>query len=626
MRIWYSRQGDTEAHVLETQGDQVSIGRHADNDIVLKSPYVGERVAVLLRVGGSWELTPLGETDVLVDSQVLHPGERVLITPRQAVNIFPYTLNVESADYDVATDESLREQLEQDGSTLILEVHRDLLAKMDTTSSADARGNDENYLRTLEQDLEEIARLHGLLQAEHSALLTHFAANTVLGETISGIVETDRSASEGLGSSGRWLRMYTAVPDMEQQLRSLIARLGVRLELKSVDDISEKIERVERGFWAEWRRLVEGVYPQTMRYLGLRYVKKQIKDIVFGYGPLEDLLRMPNITEIMVVDREKIYIEKSGVLEKAGRRFVSDQVTESIIERIVSRVGRRIDKAQPLVDARLKDGSRVNAVIPPLAVNGPCLTIRKFPHRRLRVDDLITMKSLTPTVAEFLKGAVAARCNILVSGGTGSGKTTMLNCLSNFIPDKERIVTIEDTAELQLQKDHVVRMETKTANVEGTGEYTIRDLVRNALRMRPDRIIVGECRGGEALDMLQAMNTGHDGSMTTIHANSADDVILRLEVLVQMAADLPIHSIHRQIASAIDLIVQLTRLRDGSRRVSEVTEVIDYDPRECRIRTKQLFRLEGVDRDAELMPTGSLPTFLGKLIEKRLIDLEAFYV
>jgi pilus assembly protein CpaF len=270
-------------------------------------------------------------------------------------------------------------------------------------------------------------------------------------------------------------------------------------------------------------------------------------------------------------------------------------------------------------------------VIPPLAVSGPCLTIRKFPARKLLIDDLVAKGSLTQTVAEFLRASVLTRRNILISGGTGSGKTTLLNCLSDFIPDKERIVTIEDTAELQLKKEHVVRLETKEANVEGAGAYTIRDLVKNALRMRPDRIVVGECRGPEALDMLQAMNTGHDGSLSTIHANNSRDVVLRLQVLVQMAADLPVASINRQIASAVDLVVQLTRLRGGRRVVSQVTELAGIDEQTGEVRMKDLFLLEGAESASEggpapvLAPTGCIPGFMGELIESGAIRLDAFY-
>jgi Flp pilus assembly CpaF family ATPase len=273
----------------------------------------------------------------------------------------------------------------------------------------------------------------------------------------------------------------------------------------------------------------------------------------------------------------------------------------------------------------LLDGSRVNAVIPPLALSGPCLTIRKFPSKKLLIDDLVKKGALTPVAKNFLQACVHAGCNILISGGTGTGKTTMLNCLSDFIPDKERIVTIEDTAELQIQKEHVVQLETKSANLEGTGEYTIRDLVKNSLRMRPDRIVVGECRGPEALDMLQAMNTGHDGSMTTIHANNAEDVVQRLEVLVQTAADLPISSIHSQIGSAIDIVLQLTRKRNGRRCVSQITEFVGYDKSEGVLRTKDLFLLDSESDDAVLMPTGALPTFMDELIQNNLIDLSTFY-
>jgi pilus assembly protein CpaF len=298
-------------------------------------------------------------------------------------------------------------------------------------------------------------------------------------------------------------------------------------------------------------------------------------------------------------------------------------VTEAIIERIVAQVGRRIDKSQPLVDARLPDGSRVNAVIPPLAVRGPCLTIRKFGARQFTVDDLIERGSVTRPAAEFLRACVIDDRNILVSGGTGSGKTTLLNILSGFIPHKQRIVTIEDTSELRLLQEHVVSLESKLANVEGTGAYTIRDLLKNALRMRPDRIIVGECRGPEALDMLQAMNTGHDGSLTTVHANSAAEVLQRLEVLVLMAAELPIQAIHRQIESAIDIVVHISRMSGGRRAIIQISEVAGVDPENGRVRIRDIFNLRG--GSDELQPTGYLPTFVDRLMELNLLDAKFLY-
>ena len=297
-------------------------------------------------------------------------------------------------------------------------------------------------------------------------------------------------------------------------------------------------------------------------------------------------------------------------------------MTEAIIERIVAQVGRRIDKSQPLVDARLPDGSRVNAIIPPLAIKGPTLTVRKFPAQRLTMDDLVEMGSVTTAAAMFLRACVIDRRNILVSGGTGTGKTTLLNVLSGFIPFKERIITIEDTSELRLHQEHVVTLETKPPNIEGAGEYTIRNLVENALRMRPDRVLVGECRGPEALDMIQAMNTGHDGSMTTVHANSAREVVDRLEVLVLMAADLPVSSIHRQVSSALDLIVHISRLPGGARVVSQISEVVRYDPEEKQIIITDIFNYrDGVS----LRPTGYLPSFIDSLMAKELLDMEFLY-
>jgi len=285
-------------------------------------------------------------------------------------------------------------------------------------------------------------------------------------------------------------------------------------------------------------------------------------------------------------------------------------------------VGRRIDKSQPLVDARLPDGSRVNAIIPPLAVKGPCLTVRKFPLQRLTMDELIDLGSINKAAATFLRACVVDRRNIVVSGGTGTGKTTLLNVLSGFIPFKERIVTIEDTVELRLHQEHVVTLETKPANVEGAGAYTVRDLVKNALRMRPDRILVGECRGPEALDMVQAMNTGHDGSMTSVHANSAREVIERLEVLILMAADLPVSSIHRQLVSAIDLVVHISRLPGGRRLVTQISEVTRVDPENNQIIVLDIFNF----RDGlSLRPTGYLPSFVDSLVEKELLELEFLY-
>lgn len=305
---------------------------------------------------------------------------------------------------------------------------------------------------------------------------------------------------------------------------------------------------------------------------------RDIEDDALGLGPIQRLLDDPTVTEIMVNGPDQIIVERDGRLVPTGVTFSSEQQLRRVIERIVGKVGRRIDESSPLVDARLVDGSRVNAIIPPLAVNGSSLTIRKFSETPYQVRDLIQFGTLTPQIASVLDGCVAARLNILVSGGTGTGKTTLLNVLSSFIPAGERIITIEDAVELKLQQTHVVVLESRPPSIEGKGQVTIRDLVRNSLRMRPDRIVIGECRGGEALDMLQAMNTGHDGSISTLHANSPRDAIARLETLVLMAGmELPLRAVREQIASAVDLIVQIARLRDGTRRVTQVTEVLGME-------------------------------------------------
>jgi len=344
---------------------------------------------------------------------------------------------------------------------------------------------------------------------------------------------------------------------------------------------------------------------------------EQIVAEILGFGPLQMLLEDESITEIMVNGPKNIYVERSGKIIRAPITFENNDHVMRIIERIVSPLGRRVDESSPYVDARLPDGSRVNAVIPPISLVGPVLTIRKFSKRPITVEQLIQFGSITPEAIEFLKACVIARMNIVVSGGTGSGKTTLLNVLSGFIPSDERILTIENAAELQLRQEHVVTLESRPANIEGKGQITIRDLVINALRMRPDRIVVGECRGDEALDMLQAMNTGHDGSMTTAHSNSPRDTLARLETMVMMAGmDLPVRAIREQVSSAIDLIVHQERLRDGSRKVVSITEVSGMEG--DVITTTELFTFEqtGIENGkivGKLRPTGLRPKFMGKL-------------
>lgn len=354
----------------------------------------------------------------------------------------------------------------------------------------------------------------------------------------------------------------------------------------------------------------------------------QVLDDVMGLGPIEPLLEDPTISEVMVNSTDPIYIERSGRIEQTGVRFATEDHLRRVIDRIVAGVGRRVDEASPMVDARLSDGSRVNAIIPPLAVDGSILTIRKFQNDKLGIDQLIDMGAINTEAANLLGAAVRGAKTVLVSGGTGTGKTTLLNILSSFIPDTERIVTIEDAVELQLRQRHVIRLESRPPNLEGQGEVTIRDLVRNALRMRPDRIIVGEVRGAEALDMLQAINTGHDGSLATIHANTPRDALSRLETMVLMAGfDLPLRAIREQVASGLDIIVQLTRFRDGSRRVTQISEIVGMEG--DIITMSDLYQFErqpGFNAQGkivgELKSTGIRPSFAELLADLAQKDAE----
>lgn len=401
----------------------------------------------------------------------------------------------------------------------------------------------------------------------------------------------------------------------ERASQALYERLGSRITDSSLEE-SELHQFVKD----ELKAVVEE--EQVPLSQGERQrLTREIIDDVLGHGPMQRYLDDPSVTEIMVNRADQIYVERNGHLFLTDTKFSSEDALRRVIERIVTRIGRRIDESSPLVDARLADGSRVNAIIPPLAVNGASLTIRKFAREALTVQKLISFGSLSPEMAELLQACVHAKMNIIVSGGTGTGKTTMLNVLSSFIPATDRIVTIEDAVELQLQQDHVVRLESRPANIEGKGEVSIRDLVRNSLRMRPDRIVVGEVRGGESLDMLQAMNTGHDGSISTVHANSPRDAVARLETLVLMAGmDLPLRAIREQIASAVNLIVHISRLRDGSRRVTHVTEVQGMEGDIVTLQDAFVFDYSaGIDANGRFLgkpiPTGVRPRFTDRFEE-----------
>jgi pilus assembly protein CpaF len=420
--------------------------------------------------------------------------------------------------------------------------------------------------------------------------------------------------------------------EYSQLQREVHNRLIDYLDLRRME-----IERLgDEELWNQTERAIRDIIGQMEKdsevpgWVDVELLVKDVLNEALGLGPLEEFLADPSINEIMVNHSKQIYIERGGKLHLSDKTFSSDQAVLGVIERIVAPLGRRIDESSPMVDARLKDGSRVNAIIPPLAIKGPSITIRKFKKDVLTVDQLVKYNTLTRGMAEFLEMCVKARKNIIVSGGTGSGKTTTLNCLSAFIPEDERIVTVEDAAELQLRQEHWVALESRPPNIEGKGQITIRDLVRNCLRMRPDRIVVGECRGGESLDMLQAMNTGHDGSLTTLHANTPRDCLSRLETMVLMSGmDLPVRAIREQVASAVNIIVQQTRFSDGTRKITFITEVTGMEEDIISLQNIFYFKQEGFDENNKVLgryvATGFIPKFYDDLQRRGIpVNMDIF--
>ncbi len=419
-------------------------------------------------------------------------------------------------------------------------------------------------------------------------------------------------------------------PEVREIKRQIHGELVHRLDVKRLSVSRARPEEVREKARATISSIIEEVRDRLPPELDPEALRREILAEAIGLGPLEDLLADDSVSEIMVNGPFCIYVERGGRLTRTDRSFMDEDAELAAIDRIVAPLGRRVDESQPYVDARLPDGSRVNCVIHPLSLVGPCITIRKFSRNRLFAKDLVAFGTMTAGMAEFLRACVAIRKNIVVSGGTGSGKTTLLNVLSHFLPDTERILTIEDAAELRLDQPHLVRLEARPPNIEGTGAVTIRDLVRNALRMRPDRIIVGECRGGEALDMLQAMNTGHDGSLTTVHANSPRDVVSRLETMVLMSGlELPSRAIREQIASAVDIVVHESRLSDGSRKVVCISEVTGLEGDCVTMQDLFVFRQTGIDAEGRVTgrfeATGAVPSFYSDLAARGIsLDISLF--
>jgi len=625
--IAYSQLSDVRQEI-ELTGEVLRIGRDPANDLELPSPFVSREHARIIKHDGDYFIENVGMNGTLVDDNLVSMGEQVKIAPGQEIHIGEWALYLSADEAVQPTDKAIRIRRERTplAKAMAVEkkVHGELLRRLN--------------LRTIDVEAQDDPRYVDHIKAHLSAVIDGIISEVddeagwfLVAQQLKRDVITEISRRAGSKMRPPILKAGDAVLDPQYEagllrMRDLLIQdLGLKF---GAENVKEDVEAVEEQFHEEFNREAPQVTESLWVYIVRRYILKDILDIVVGLGPIQDLLDMPNVTEVMVVGPSKIYIEENGVIRNTGRSFFSDEIVLTVIERIVTPLGRRIDRSTPIVDARLPDGSRVNATIEPLSLCGPVLTIRKFSETPFTIDDLIGFGTITPFAANFLRACVLGRKNVLVSGGTSSGKTTLLNVVSAYIPPHERIITIEDSAELQLCQEHVVRVETRQANVEGKGRYTIRALVQNALRQRPDRVIVGEVRGAEALDMLQAMNTGHDGSLTTIHANSPQDSMKRLEGLVLEAVDMPVRAIREQIVTALDVVVHLTRFADGRREVTAVSEIAGLDRDEGDIIVEDIFVRPTIGtqrgKRGELMHTGYIPLFAKDLLHKGLLTVDAF--
>ncbi|MCC6679609.1 MAG: Flp pilus assembly complex ATPase component TadA [Phycisphaeraceae bacterium] len=604
--------------VVHADGDVIVIGRDERCGLRLKSPFVARRHAQIVRRGNQLFVEALSRAGTTVANRQLSIERPTKLDFGDEIQIGPFTVAAIGRDRRTARADELA-QLQARLMDFEKQVHAELLERMNLRVTGRLNKSDATFVRQCLTQLDQI------VQQKMSDLPEPVVAHTLrthLHRLV--IAEVVRQCQGRVSTEYRDVDPALLDRDQERKISELVsAMVDLMPLLFDPASVGEDLSVAEEAF----DDLFDQHYKQTpadlRQYIVRRTVSKDIADILLGLGPLQDLLEMPSVSEIMVVGKDHIYIEKSGVIQPTTRSFFSDEVLMSIIERILTPVGRRVDTSTPLVDARLADGSRVNVVISPLSLVGPCVTIRKFGWVPFTMDDLIERGSISEQCAAFLQGCVVGRKNIVISGGTGSGKTTLLNVVAAYARPAERILTVEESAELKLPQPHVVSLEGRPANVEGRGAYTIRDLVRNALRMRPDRIIVGEVRGPEALDMLQAMNTGHDGSLTTLHANNPQDAAHRLETLVLMAVDMPMRAIREQIVTAVDLIVQVARYADGRRRVTHITEITGIDPDLGQVRMEDIFKLTDPDQP-RLRHTGYIPTFAEALVEKKFIDVGVF--
>ncbi|MBI3185096.1 MAG: Flp pilus assembly complex ATPase component TadA [Myxococcales bacterium] len=583
---------------LTFEKNEVTIGRLSGNDIVLAKGNVSKYHSRIVLKDGKFIIVDMKSTNgTFVNGKKIAAPQ--VVRPSDKIYIGDYILNVEAKGAS-PTQTAQRAAASSDGEI----------------SSEGARSEDGQSGERYQEEYEDAG---GEEEKENEEEPPERPARSETGALPTG-TKSRMPASMAAALARKQRKIDPRVERYSRLQKDIHDRLIEYLDLRRLD-----MDRLgDEELWRRTEKAIKDILDQMETDQELpddvdrEELLTDVLNEALGLGPLEAFIANEEITEIMVNHANQIYIEKKGKLFLSEKIFSSNQAVLGVIERIVAPIGRRIDESSPLVDARLKDGSRVNAIIPPLALKGPCLTIRKFKRDALRIEDLIRYKTVAPQMAEFLEMCVKARKNIVISGGTGSGKTTTLNVISSFIPDDERIVTVEDAAELQLPQDHWVQLESRPPNLEGKGAITIRDLVKNCLRMRPDRIVVGECRSGEALDMLQAMNTGHDGSLTTLHANTPRDALSRLETMVLMAGmDLPVKAIREQIASAVNIIVQQTRFSDGTRKVCFITEISGMEVDVVTLQDIFYFKQEGFTEDGKVkgrfVASGFVPRFYDDL-------------